>query len=128
MPTPTLKPGTTTEASTCRKCAANKKGKVSCCFKGGSWYQKCGYPADTGDAKSFDYTWRQGMEECKNAGSGEKAQSQAQTKLSRQNTIVQKQNTVQQKYRTDSMNLNYNDLTNLTIFTTLLVTVLHLKM
>ena len=122
----TVKAGTATDASTCRKCVANKKGKVSCCSKGGSWYQNCGDPADVGDSKPFDYTWRQGFEACNNAAaSGEKAQ--VQTKLPYRDTIDQDQSSVQQ-YRTDSMNSNYNGLTNLTVFTTLLFTILHLKM
>ena len=127
LTTATPKPGVTAGASTCRKCAPNKKGKVSCCFKGGSWYQNCGDPADAGDAKPFDYTWRQGFEACENAGSEEKAEAQVQTKRPHLYTIAQKQNTVQQ-YRTDSMNSNYNNLTNFTVFTTLLFTILHQKM
>ena len=39
-----------------------KNGKSSCCFAGGSWFQRCGNPQK---AKQFDYSWLQGLEACK---------------------------------------------------------------
>ena len=42
----------------CPKCGLTNGGKVSCCAKGGEWYQNCG----SGEKK---YTWGQGIESCK---------------------------------------------------------------
>ena len=55
----------TTSASTppiaCPKCGATTDGKISCCFRGGTWFRKCG---DFGDA-NFDHTWFEGIQACK---------------------------------------------------------------
>ena len=46
----------------CPKCATIKKsGKLSCCARGGAWFQKCG---DAGDS-NFDHTWVEGIQACK---------------------------------------------------------------
>merc|ERR1711904_509561 len=31
-------------SSGCSKCSTDKSGKRSCCFRGGSWFKKCGKP------------------------------------------------------------------------------------
>ena len=45
----------------CPKCGTTNKGDVSCCARGGSWFQKCGDPGDT----RFEYTWTEGINVCK---------------------------------------------------------------
>ena len=46
----------------CPKCSFSKKsGKLSCCARGGAWFQECG---DAGDSK-FGHTWFEGMQACK---------------------------------------------------------------
>ena len=42
-------------------CAVNKKFQSSCCFRGGSWFKKCGDPGDS----RFEHTWSQGLQACK---------------------------------------------------------------
>ena len=55
-PPVTVKPSTT-----CAKCGKIKKSKkLSCCARGGAWYNKCG---DEGDSK-FDHTWTEGVKAC----------------------------------------------------------------
>ena len=50
--------------STCPQCGGGgKSGKISCCARGGSWFQKCG---DPGNSK-FEHTWSEGSEACKGA-------------------------------------------------------------
>ena len=45
----------------CPTCAKMKKsGKLSCCARGGAWFNNCG---DTDD-KNFDYTWGEGIQSC----------------------------------------------------------------
>ena len=48
---------TRTEAK-CPICVKSKKGKLSCCNKGGSWEGKCGDPGEK------EYTWVEGAEAC----------------------------------------------------------------
>ena len=57
----TAPPATPKIPSTCPKCGVAKNGKLSCCFRGGAWFRKCG---DVGDSK-FDHTWFDGTEACK---------------------------------------------------------------
>ena len=46
----------------CAKCVGNKKsGTLTCCGRGGAWFDNCGNPGDT----DFDYTWGQGIRACK---------------------------------------------------------------
>ena len=46
----------------CAQCGVSKhSGKVSCCAKGGAWFQKCGDPGDS----NFDHTWSEGIRACK---------------------------------------------------------------
>ena len=51
---------TVKDSSGCRKCAANKAGKFTCCARGGAWFKKCG---DVGETK-FDHTWIEGVQAC----------------------------------------------------------------
>ena len=55
----------TTSASTppitCPKCGATNLGKLSCCFRGATWFKKCG---DVGDP-NFEHTWFDGIQACK---------------------------------------------------------------
>ena len=45
----------------CSKCGTIKRtGKLSCCTRGGAWFNNCG---DPGDPK-FDHTWLEGMQAC----------------------------------------------------------------
>ena len=53
-------------AGECPKCATNvatnkESGTPSCCFRGGSWFGKCGNPGDS----KFDHTWFEGIQMCK---------------------------------------------------------------
>jgi len=59
-------------AMTCRKCVANKAGILSCCTRGGSWFQQCG---NSGDSR-FDHTWIEGIRICLDIAS-DKLQEQA---------------------------------------------------
>ena len=46
----------------CSKCGTVKKsGKLSCCARGGAWFQKCGDAA----GRNVDHTWAEGIEACK---------------------------------------------------------------
>ena len=55
----------------CPKCAANQQGRMSCCYKGGSWFPRCG--------PSGAYTWAKGLHACRSVAFGAKALAQAQT-------------------------------------------------
>ena len=45
----------------CPKCVTVKKsGRLSCCARGGAWFQQCGDPGDT----EFDHTWYEGIQVC----------------------------------------------------------------
>ena len=45
----------------CPKCGVMKKlGKLSCCARGGAWFQKCG----NGDDSNFNHTWIEGVRAC----------------------------------------------------------------
>ena len=45
--------------SECSVCIPSKVGRT-CCFKGGSWYGKCGRSGDN----NFDHTWAEGFKAC----------------------------------------------------------------
>ena len=63
MPTEALKRTTVSaiRSKECPKCGTNKKsGKLSCCARGGTWFQKCGQVGDT----NFDNTWVEGIHVC----------------------------------------------------------------
>ena len=48
--------------SVCPVCGTSKKsGMLSCCARGGAWFNDCG---DVGDTK-FNHTWAEGMQTCK---------------------------------------------------------------
>ena len=48
--------------SMCPKCGKKKdSGKLSCCIRGGAWFQNCGDPGDP----NFDHTWFEGVQACK---------------------------------------------------------------
>ena len=67
----TVKPSTT-----CPMCGTIKKSKkLSCCARGGAWYNKCG---DEGDS-NFDHTWTEGVQACRGFASllSDEAQRQA---------------------------------------------------
>merc|ERR1719174_2335207 len=52
---------TTPTPITCPKCGDNTtSGQSSCCFRGGTWFEKCG---DFGDP-NFNYTWFDGTRAC----------------------------------------------------------------
>ena len=56
----------------CPKCSEMKKsGKLSCCARGGAWFNKCGDADDT----KFDHTWAQGIQACKGFASSISASS-----------------------------------------------------
>ena len=45
----------------CPKCGSvRKSGRLSCCARGGAWFQKCGDVADT----NVGYTWAEGFRAC----------------------------------------------------------------
>ena len=51
-----------TSSSVCDKCGITKKsGKITCCGRGGSWFDKCGGAGDT----KVDHTWHEGLQACK---------------------------------------------------------------
>ena len=58
-PAGTLRPIT---VSVCPRCGTiEKSGKMSCCGRGGSWFDKCG---SAGNAKNH-HTWSEGIQACK---------------------------------------------------------------
>ena len=60
LPSVTVSPIATTKAFVCPACGVNKfTGKLSCCSRGGTWFNNCG---DDGD--EFDHTWREGLVSC----------------------------------------------------------------
>ena len=53
---------TTPTPITCPKCGHNTtSGQSSCCFRNGTWFEKCG---DVGDP-NFEHTWFEGIQACK---------------------------------------------------------------
>ena len=59
---PTTIATTTPTTITCPKCGADTTlGQSSCCFRGGTWFKKCG---DVGDP-NFDHSWFDGIQTCK---------------------------------------------------------------
>ena len=68
---PTEAPAATSASATrrerCLKCAVMKEsGNLSCCARGGAWFQKCGDAGDT----TFDHTWTEGIEACERKSFG----------------------------------------------------------
>ena len=52
----------TTTALVCPVCGVNQvTGQLSCCARGGSWYENCGNLGEP----NVDYTWAQGINTCK---------------------------------------------------------------
>ena len=60
----------------CPKCGTKKSGKLSCCARGGAWFQKCG---DVGDT-NFDNTWVEGVHACNAFASSLSAKAPAQVR------------------------------------------------
>ena len=53
---------TTAVSVVCPKCGiAKKSGKISCCGRGGSWFDQCGGAGDT----KVGHTWHEGLQACK---------------------------------------------------------------
>ena len=51
-----------TSRHVCSKCGITKKsGALSCCARGGAWFNNCGNNVDT----KFDHTWPEGIQACK---------------------------------------------------------------
>ena len=44
----------------CPLCGVNRKGKESCCYRGGAWFKKCGDPGE-----NAEHTWNEGTQACK---------------------------------------------------------------
>ena len=63
----------------CPKCGTTKYGKLTCCARGGSWFQKCG---DLGDRK-FEHTWAEGIQACTNCSSSLLVKTPAQDRRNR---------------------------------------------
>ena len=58
----TAQPVTTKVSLVCPKCGTiENSGRLSCCVRGGAWFDDCG---DPGDSK-FGHTWLEGMRACK---------------------------------------------------------------
>ena len=77
--TPSLPPSV---GPVCPKCGMFKtSGKLSCCARGGAWFDKCG---ENGDPSSH-HTWAEGIEACNSFP----AKAQAQFMLSKQATAHQ---------------------------------------
>ena len=58
----TTPPITAKPSATCPKWTIIKKSKkLSCCARGGAWFNQCG---EEGDSK-FDHTWLEGEQACK---------------------------------------------------------------
>ena len=57
-----LKAAATTPApaTTCPKCVTNNVGTLTCCARGGSWFNNCGNPGDS----TLDHTWQEGLQAC----------------------------------------------------------------
>ena len=68
--------------TSCSKCGKNKEtGQVSCCFRGGSWFNKCG---DMGD-----HTWSEGVDACKQQANLDLGEVQLQQILTKKVTVKQ---------------------------------------
>ena len=58
--TPPVPVMTTAVSATCPKCGITASGKSSCCFRGGTWFRKCG------DVNlDAEHTWFEGIQACK---------------------------------------------------------------
>ena len=120
-------PSKTTVSSVCPKCGTIKKSdKRSCCARGGAWFNNCG---DDGDGDS-DHTWFEGIQACKTPSSsisGE-AQAQAMKTTSAQHLHDTKQSTIGPVTADDvraTSSKDYGELTNIIVFTGLLLYVLY---
>ena len=52
---------TTTWPQVCSKCGMDEQSRaLSCCVRGGSWFNKCGAPGD----RTFEHTWYDGIQAC----------------------------------------------------------------
>ena len=79
--------------SACPKCGTIKRtGKLSCCTRGGAWFNNCG---DPGDPK-FDHTWLEGMQACTGFMSLFSSKTQVLLRHKRSNG-TKEQNDLQQK-------------------------------
>ena len=54
---------TTAVSAVCPKCGITTSGKLSCCFRGGSWFRKCG----DANSPNFEHTWFEGIQSCRSA-------------------------------------------------------------
>ena len=61
---PSLDVDKTSATPVCPKCVAHKEsGKLTCCARGGAWFQKCGNIGNS----NFDHTWIEGIRACQSA-------------------------------------------------------------
>ena len=65
------------EHERCPMCGmAKKSGKLSCCARGGAWFQTCG---DVGN-KQFEHTWVEGVQACNGFAASILGQAPAQVR------------------------------------------------
>ena len=87
--------------TTCPKCGTIKtSGILSCCARGGSWFQNCGGPNDDG----FDHTWFEGIQACKTIKSFS-GQAQSQGMLREKTTIYHQAHLTNQSQTHDDFNV-----------------------
>ena len=85
---PTTTSASATGGKRCPKCGKGKKsGKLSCCARGGAWFQKCG----DGDDSKFDHTWVEGIQACNSLGS-HSTEAPAQVMLRQERVTVRTTN------------------------------------
>ena len=79
-------PITVEPSTTCPKCGKIKKSqKLSCCARGGAWFNKCGEEGDS----NFDHTWAEGKAACKGFAGLLLNEAQGQDSQRRETTLIQ---------------------------------------
>ena len=102
-PIPTGASSSAVNSSGCSKCGTiMKSGTLSCCARGGAWFQKCGDAGDT----NFDHTWVEGIQACKGFASSFPVKPPAPAMLHHERAIAQTLNFTLKRHSTQQQQTN----------------------
>ena len=93
----------------CPKCGtAKKSGKLSCCARGGAWFQKCGAAGDT----HFEHSWTDGIQACNGFASSSLDEASVHARHERNITLPKNTSELQNAVRQDIECMSYADTAN----------------
>ena len=98
---------TTTTVYICRRCViVGKLGRLSCCGRGGYWFNNCGRTRNS----KFYHTWYEGIQACKE-------QSQSKTVIAQQRGVDSSQGVGIAKYGSGLLPTKYFAFTSASAYT-----------